>query len=102
MLRSVGRSADRQEFLYRGQDVDKPTTDLWPLCDIYTDEVILERLQQWCSPTADRVQKIKGFPPLVDLRWEEKQSKANRSENVKAALYSLSILKKHRDWFSEA
>ena len=28
VLRSVGHSADRQEFLYRGQDVDKPTIDL--------------------------------------------------------------------------
>ena len=35
VLRSVGHSADRQEFLYRGRDVDKPTTDLWPLCDDY-------------------------------------------------------------------
>ena len=102
LLRSVGHSADRQEFLYWGRDVDKPTTDLWPLCDGYTDEVLLERLQQWCSPTADRVQKIKGFPPLVDLRWEEKRSEANRGKNVKATLCSLSILKKHRDWFSEA
>ena len=28
LLRSVGRSADRQVFLYRGQDVDKSITDL--------------------------------------------------------------------------
>ena len=33
VLRSVGHSADRQEFLYQGWDVDKSITDLWPLCD---------------------------------------------------------------------
>ena len=28
LLRSAGHSADRQEFLYQGQDVDKSITDL--------------------------------------------------------------------------
>ena len=92
VLRSVRRSADRQEFFV-------PRTKCWQ---------VNSRLVTWRSPTADRVQKIKGFHPLVELRWEEKRSGeenrngANRDKNVKAALYSLSILKKHRDWFSEA
>ena len=56
------------------------------------------------SPTESGVQKIKGFSPLVDLRREGKRSGVEQTEieNVKAALYSLSILKKHKDWFSEA
>ena len=51
-----------------------------------------------------KVQKIKGFPPLMDLRREVERSRVEQTEieNIKAALYSLSILKKHRDWFSEA
>ena len=41
-----------------------------------------------------KVQKIKGFPPLVDLRREVERSRVEQMEieNIKAALYSLSFL----------
>ena len=48
---------------------------------------------------SSKVQNIKGFPPLVDLRREVERSRVEQTEieNIKAALYSLSILKKHKD-----
>ena len=56
---------------------------------VNADKVLLERLQLRCSPTASRVQKVKGFPPLVDLRREEKQSRANRDKERQSCFVQL-------------